>query len=238
MENKINIADILRDMPKGTKLYSPLFGKCEYIAVVDNEYPIAIKAQRTDGAISKFLMKDGRYFDRFEGTECLLFPSAKMRDWSKFFKHGDIVYNPHSQMYAVFDGWANDDYTKFNATIDYFKISDSWGKGDIYFALLFRKATDEERAEFIAAAEKHYGGKYNPETLRVEPVKVAEPKCSFKPFDKVLVRYGNGIWGATFFSRYDNKSAWAYVGVDCINWEQCIPYEGNEHLLGTDKSPE
>lgn len=31
MENKINIAEILRDMPKGTKLYSPLFGKCECI---------------------------------------------------------------------------------------------------------------------------------------------------------------------------------------------------------------
>ena len=31
MENKINIAEILRDMPEGTKLYSPLFGKCEYM---------------------------------------------------------------------------------------------------------------------------------------------------------------------------------------------------------------
>lgn len=38
MENKINIAEILRDMPEGTKLYSPLFGKCEYIAVANNEY--------------------------------------------------------------------------------------------------------------------------------------------------------------------------------------------------------
>lgn len=28
MENKINIAEILRDMPEGTKLYSPLFGEC------------------------------------------------------------------------------------------------------------------------------------------------------------------------------------------------------------------
>ena len=29
MENKINIAEILRDMPNGTKLYSPMFGKCK-----------------------------------------------------------------------------------------------------------------------------------------------------------------------------------------------------------------
>ena len=238
MENKINIAEILRDMPKGTKLYSPLFGKCELIGVDNSKYPIAIKAQRIDGAISKGIMKDGRYFDGYEDAECSLYPSAKMHRWDKFFKRGDVLVDEDLETAVVFDGWANDDYTEFKTTIDHYKISDAWGKGDICYTGLFRKATDEERAEFIAAAEKYYDGQYNPETFHVEPVKVIEPKCSFKPFDKVLVRYGNGIWGATFFSRYDNKSAWAYVGVDCINWEQCIPYEGNEHLLGTDKSPE
>ena len=91
MENKINIAEILRDMPEGIKLYSPLFGKCEYIAVANNEYSIAIKVQRSDGAITKFLMKDGRYFGGYEDAECLLFPSDKMRDWDKFFKRGDVV---------------------------------------------------------------------------------------------------------------------------------------------------
>ena len=234
MEDKINIAEILSDMPEGTKLYSPLFGKCEYIVVVDNKYPIAIKVQRADGATSKFLMKDGRYFGGYEDTECLLFPSDKMRDWSKFFKRGDVVIDEDSETMVVFDSWANDDYTEFNTTIDYYKISDKWGKEDICCTGLFHKATDEERAEFIATAEKYYGGKYNPETLQVEP----KTKCSFKPFDKVLVRCGNGIWGATFFSRRNNKSAWAYVGVDCNCWEQCIPYEGNEHLLGTNNNPE
>lgn len=237
MEDKINIAEILRDMPKGTKLYSPLFGKCELIGIDYSKYPIAIKAQRIDGAISKAIMKDGRYFDGYEDAECSLYPSAKMRWWDKFFKRGDIVYNPYSQMYAVFECWANDDYTEFNTTINYYK-DHTLGEGEVCDTECFVKANDEQKTLFIAASEKYYGGKYNPETLHVEPVKVIEPKCSFKPFDKVLVRYGNGIWGATFFSRYDNKSAWKYVGVDCINWEQCIPYEGNEHLLGTDKSPE
>ena len=37
MENKINIAEILRDMPKGTKLYSPLFGKCELVDTYTGE---------------------------------------------------------------------------------------------------------------------------------------------------------------------------------------------------------
>lgn len=239
MENKINIAEILRDMPKGTKLYSPMFGKRELIGVDNSKYPIVIKAQRIDGAISKGIMKDGRYFNGYEDAECSLYPSVKMRCWDNFFKRGDIVYNPHSQMYAVFECWANDDYTEFNTTINHYRISDAWGKGDICSTLLYTKATDEERAEFIAAAEKRFGGKYNPETLRVRPLKESfKSKCQFEPFQKVLVRCGNGIWGATFFSRCDNKSAWKYVGVDCNCWEQCIPYEGNEHLLGTDKSPE
>lgn len=238
MENKINIAEILRDVQKGTKLYSPLFGKCEYIDVDNIIYPINIRTHNTTDTRYESLTEYGCYFSDFEDTDTVLFPSAKMRDWNKFFKRGDVLVDEDSKTAVVFDGWANDDYTEFNTTINHYRISDAWGKGDICCTLLFRKVTNEERAEFIAAAEKNYGGKYNPKTLQVEPIKVAEPKCSFKPFDKVLVRSGNGIWGATFFSRYDNKSAWAYVGVDCINWEQCIPYEGNEHLLGTDKSPE
>lgn len=239
MENKINIAEILRDMPKGTKLYSPLFGKCELRGIDNSKYPIAIKVQSIDGAMSKGIMKDGRYFDGFEDAECLLFPSARMRDWSKFFKRGDVLIDEDLGTAAVFDGWANDDYTEFNTTIDYYKISDAWGKRDICRTLLFRKATDEERAEFIAAAEKYYGGKYNPETLQVEPVKVAEPKCPFEPFQKVLVRdFCDEKWKADYFSDYnavDTSLPYRCVG-GC--YKVCIAYEGNEHLLGTYKYPE
>lgn len=238
MENKINIAEILRDMPKGTKLYSPLFGKCELRGIDNSKYPIAIKVQSIDGAISKGIMKDGRYFDGFEDAECLLFPSARMRDWSKFFKRSDVLIDEDLGTAAVFDGWANDDYTEFNTTIDYYKISDAWGKRDICRTLLFRKATDEERAEFIAAAEKYYGGKYNPETLQVEPVKVAEPKCPFEPFQKVLVRCNeDSVWRCEFFSHYNtfNKQC-PYVCLSSV-YKYCIPYEGNQHLLGTTNNP-
>ena len=238
MENKINIAEILRDMPKGTKLYSPLFGKCELRGIDNSKYPIAIKVQSIDGAMSKGIMKDGRYFDGYEDAECLLFPSARMRDWSEFFKRGDVLIDEDLGTAAVFDGWANDDYTEFNTTIDYYKISDAWGKRDICRTLLFRKATDEERAEFIAAAEKYYGGKYNPETLQVEPVKVAEPKCPFEPFQKVLVRCNeDSVWRCEFFSHYNtfNKQC-PYVCLSSV-YKYCIPYEGNQHLLGTTNNP-
>lgn len=238
MENKINIAEILRDMPQGTKLYSPLFGKCEYIGVDNSEYPIVIKAQSTDGTACKGLMKDGRYFDGYQDAECLLFPSDRMRCWGKFFKRGDVVVDEDSGTAVVFDGWTNDDYTEFNTTINHYKISDAWGKGDICCTSLFRRATDEERAKFIAAAEKRYGGKYNPETLQVEPVKVSEPKCSFMPFQEVLVRDScDEKWRAAHFSHYIGEYEYPYF-TTASAYKQCVPYDCNEYLLGTDKSPE
>ena len=237
MENKINIAEILRDVPEGTKLYSPLFGKCEYIAVANNEYSIAIKVQRSDCAITKFLMKDGRYFGGYEDAECSLYPSAEMRCWDKFFKRGDIVSNPHSQMYAVFECWANDDYTEFNTTINYYK-DHTLGEGEVCDTKCFVKANDEQKTLFIAAAEKHYCGKYNPETLRVEPIKIAEPKCPFEPFQKVLARDScDDKWRADYFSHYDeDNSLFPYY---CVgeHYKVCIAYEGNEHLLGTKNNP-
>lgn len=238
MENKINIAEILRDMPKGTKLYSPLFGKCELIGVDNSIYPINIRTHNTTDTRHGSLTEYGCYFSDFEDTDTVLFPSAKMRDWSKFFKRGDVLVDEDLETAVVFDGWANDDYTEFNTTINYYKISDAWGKGDICCTLIHHKATDEERAEFIAAAEKYYGGKYNPETLQVEPVKVSIPKCLLKPFDKVLVRDSDaGIWKAAHFSHYIGEYEYPYF-TTASAYKQCVPYDCNEHLLGTDKSPE
>lgn len=238
MENKINIAEILRDMPKGTKLYSPLFGKCNLDRVCTSNgerYPIVLLTSM-DASVG--FTKNGHYFEGFEDAECSFFPSAKMRCWDKFFKRGDVVVNEYSGLITVFDGWKNDDYTKFNTTIDYYKVSDSWGKEDIYCTGIYRRATDEERAKFIAAAEEHYGGKYNPETLQVEPVKVVGPKCSFMPFQEVLVRDSDaGIWKAAHFSHYIGEYEFPYF-TTASAYKQCVPYDCNEYLLGTDKSAE
>lgn len=237
MENKINIAEILRDMPKGTKLYSPLFGECilDEVCTSDRKtYPIILLTS-ADTLVG--FTKNGHYVDGFEDAECLLFPSAKMRCWDKFFKRGDIVYNPHSQMYAVFECWANDDYTEFNTTINYYK-DHTFGEEEVCDTECFVKANDEQKTLFIAAAEKHYGGKYNPETLQVEPIKVVEPKCSFKPFDKVLVRCNeDSVWRCELFSHYNtfNKQC-PYVCLSSV-YKYCILYEGNQHLLGTTNNP-
>ena len=235
MENKINIAEILRDMPKGTKLYSPLFGKCnlDEVCTSDREtYPITLL---TSVDASASFTKNGHYLNSFEDTECLLFPSAKMRDWSKFFKRGDVLVDSDLETVVVFDSWANDDYTEFNTTINHYK-DNTFGKEEVCDTECFVKANDEQKALFIAAAEKYYDGKYNPETLQVESVKVSKPVCPFEPFQKVLVRDScNDKWKADYFSHYDeDNSLFPYYCVGCC-YKVCIAYEGNEHLLGTDK---
>ena len=68
--------------------------------------------------------------------------------------------------------------------------------------------------------------------LKPEDVKDAP---GFKPFDKVLVRDDDrDEWRCDFFEYFD-ESEDSLCGFQCLQnyWEQCIPYEGNEHLLGT-----
>lgn len=63
-----------------------------------------------------------------------------------------------------------------------------------------------------------------------------ESKHQFKPFDKVLVRdIDEQEWECSLFSHIDEEDYYVCVG---SWWLQCIPYEGNEHLLGTTNNPE
>lgn len=56
---------------------------------------------------------------------------------------------------------------------------------------------------------------------------------NFKPYQKVLIRFGNNdTWRADFFSHIKEDRGRYFVGIGYAN-KQCIPFEGNEHLLGT-----
>ena len=85
MNENLNLVEILKDCPEGTKLYTPIWGEVVFIEVRKNKncpYPICIN---TNAASSyTYLAKDGRYLINREETECILFPSKDQRDWSKF----------------------------------------------------------------------------------------------------------------------------------------------------------
>lgn len=86
----INIADILKDVPKGTPLYSTIFGELVFVDISEG----FINLSRNLDCIRYRL--DGRYYD---SGECTLFPSKSNRNWAEFssvwkskqFKEGDIV---------------------------------------------------------------------------------------------------------------------------------------------------
>lgn len=82
MNENLNLVEILKDCPMGTRLYSPLYGDVELVGVSRSEveYPIEIKL--SDG-MTDTLTKNGKIYELYRG-ECMLYPSRSQRDWSKF----------------------------------------------------------------------------------------------------------------------------------------------------------
>ena len=81
MNEEINLTKILKDCPKGTKLYSIAYGDVEFDKIAESkEYPIYIKID--DYHIGS-LTANGQIYANTNG-ECALFPSKDQRDWSKF----------------------------------------------------------------------------------------------------------------------------------------------------------
>lgn len=71
----MNIAEILKDAPEGTKLYSPLFGEVELQSVSDLMIEVKV------GVSTSTFYRDGRYYKSYPNSECLLFPSKNKRNW-------------------------------------------------------------------------------------------------------------------------------------------------------------
>lgn len=81
MINKnLNLVEILKDCPEGTKLYSPIIGEVEFKRIKYCEYPIVTCSKNGNRILS--FTKDGLFFS--EGECIMLFPSKDQRDWSKF----------------------------------------------------------------------------------------------------------------------------------------------------------
>jgi len=96
-----------------------------------------------------------------------------------------------------------------------------------------RLATEEEKNKLFDALAKE-GKRWNAEKKCIE--ELPRKTSVFKPFDKVLVRDGDiDTWGADIFLEYSNLE-FQFRCFRCV-WRQCIPYEGNESLLGTSNKP-
>ena len=227
METEINIVEILKDKPANTKLYSPLFSEV-FFSHVSGGY-IAVEHH---GGTSLFL-SSGRFYD-YDGSEPLLFPSKEMRDWNKFaWQKGDILVNENNA-HIIFEKFTDDTYTTFIGRHYLNKNYKNYVPGR-YTCVTQHFHIEESNAAqiYIYNIEEKIGGKLDLKTLEIE-----KPKCEFKTFDKVLGRNEkDDVWEADLFSHYREESQYPFR---CIGFgrKYCIPYEGNEHLLGTRNNPE
>lgn len=165
MTEKIDIAEILKDKPANTKLYSPLFGEVYFSHVGGGN--IAVEHH---GGISLFF-SSGRFFD-YDESEPLLFPSKEMRNWSKFaWKKGDVLYSAGLKEYCVFNKFISDGYlmfiSKYNVDENTKRVVPKTYDPDKN-TVNYEKVSDEKATEIISLIEEHYGGKLNLATLEIE----------------------------------------------------------------------
>lgn len=187
MEEKINIVEILKDKPRGIKLYSMIHGKCSFGAVTDEIFKINF-------CTSKFgLTQSGectliKFGNMFDGGECIIFPSKEMRDWSKFaWKKGDVLVS-EDNVHIIFEKFENDTYTRFKGKHYLWKECDEedYNKEETkMLTSVFEKATDDVAQTYIKTIEEHLDGKLNLETLEIEK------QLEFKNGDIAFADYGN-----------------------------------------------
>lgn len=211
MEQKdIDIYEILKDMPSDTELYTPLSGKVglSYMAL-NKEAGEAILVKNKNGEYS--FNKNGRWM---EGGEILLFPSNKMRDWSKFFKKGDVLVHRNGDVHVIFEGFKDNCYTRFNCKHYLWKecFEDYSKEKSEMITFLFNKVSDDEAKTYINTIENFLGGKLNRDTLEIE-------KPEFKDGDVLFVKCKGGTFIEIFNYYKRNGELYDHASLDITTQE-------------------
>ena len=184
MEEKINIAKILKDKKNGLRLYSPIFGECEFCYVREDTNDICVK--KHNGVIEYFNY-EGLYFAL---GEVMLFPSKEMRVWDKFaWKKGDALSCGVDNL-CIFEKWANEEYTEF-----YAKFVTPNYSGNTFKTEKWSKETNEAVIkQYISNIEEFKGGKLNITTLEIEKIQPEFKDGDIITFkDRIIIIYNTSI---------------------------------------------
>ena len=231
MEEKINIVEILKDKPQGTKLYSSACGKCKLEKVNDKSFKISFYNSKfgfMNGG-EGYLDKKGKLYD---DGECVVFPSKEMRDWSKFaWKKGDVLVSDDGCIEVIFDKWYDDTYTNFYCK----HYLDSEDENDIRYLEEFICSTWKYSLEdtesflcYVTNIEERLGGKLNFETLEIEK----QPE--FKDGDILLYKSAKFTFFSSIFILNTNGNEMSSYVRFSIGKES-IDYDVPVVNLGTDR---
>lgn len=217
MKNEeLNLVELLKDCPKGTKFYTPVCGEVEFGKIIEEDnFPIQLK---TDTIWHTFT-KEG-YYSKIGTPECLLFPSKDQRDWNVWeqeqdkkkaclFKIGDHVIDNRDNTINI-----------ITRVIDKDNVEARLIEGNISMHLTTANLTKID--------------KY--------PIECFKPfdRVLVRNQDEVDDDFGeyNYTWNVDIYSYY-KKIDLEHI---CIGGQflHCIPYnEETKHLVGTaDKAPE
>ncbi len=190
MKNKINVANLLKDMPKGIKLYDWLHNiDVELDEVATTEIETVIWCTKKDEDYNELFgySQLGTLRGWFDGLQ-ILFPSKEMRDWSKFlWKKGDVLVSKDN-VYIIFEKFEDDTYTRFKGKHYLWKecnVEDYNKEETNMLTSVFEKAADDVAQTYIKTIEEHLDGKLNLETLEIEK------QLEFK--DGNIVVYGKSV---------------------------------------------
>lgn len=206
MVEKINIVEILKDKPQGTKLYSSACGKCKLEEVDDKSFKISFYNSKfgfMNGG-EGYLDKNGKLYD---DGECIIFPSKEMRDWSKFaWKKGDVLINSCG-FQCIFKEWASDDYTKFNGC--YSNSKDCYEDVSNAETAKFVKLDNNIAYGYVREIERKLGGILNLETLEIE-----KTQPEFKDGDIVTIIPHIGDKLIYLFKAEDDENYYGHAFLD------------------------
>lgn len=186
METKINLVEILKDKPQGTKLYSSACGKCRLVEVDDKSFKISFYNSKfgfMNGG-EGYLDKNGKLYD---DGECVVFPSKEMRDWGKFsWKKGDVLVNKDGDVHIIFERFADDTYCSFVGKYYLWKENNDtehFYKNERLLTSDFQKAGKDAAQIYIKTIEDKLDGKFNLESLEIE-----KTQPEFKDGDVLFVK--------------------------------------------------
>lgn len=169
MEQKdIDIYEILKDVECCTELYTSKCGRVWLSGMANDKDSAKAIWTEDEAGREHFFDKNGK-IDK-EG-EPLLFPSKEMRDWSKFFKKGDVLicYEGKEPYYTIFDGFGDNTYRAFKGKFAHDCYEDKWYQNEGNLSTnTFHKLNREDSEIYVTKIEERFGGKLNRETLEIE----------------------------------------------------------------------
>lgn len=118
----MNIAEILKKCPKGTKLYCTVLGEVVLDEVCERYSDVCIIVRKPKGGVFNF-DKEGKYFN-YPDAECVLFPSRNQRDWSKF----GVTDQVNNHQFKPFEMVLVRDEDDRNWTCNFFSYINDYGE--------------------------------------------------------------------------------------------------------------